>query len=478
MKVILNEEQLKLYKKFLSENITDEDRRTLPKNVSDPIKAYTQSVAKDLYGKDYGKQDKFNSQKYQVDVTMDGDIATGLFSIGNAKLSDDTLIINFTSALGCPSLAMCPVTQKACYAVAGENRITDVRRKNIKVQNLWRRAMAKVTSGDKDAIEKVFSIARLYVETLNAKKSNGNFIYKKPLRFVRFNEAGDFPNQRVLESAARFAAFAKDYGIMCMAYTANKRLDFTAIPEGCDLPVDKLIKINASREDIKLSPDTTKQRFFATPMDFKEMLAQNDKVEEISDGAAYRLQCKGTIKGENGILSVPRLTYGEWQGGKGWYYVCPCSFWKYNKDKAESLFYQKLGLASADVSLDDSLRMDLRKRLNKEQKAQLKSILNKVKSPCGVECAVCHDMEGGITPDGERVKDYAVLTATHGSGKGNYDPIYAFLKRTGRDAEAIHNNNKDNPLGIEKKYNKNVKGFHRKQQRLKKNDDNNVIDNN
>ena len=62
MKVILTENQLKLYKKFLSENIADE-KRTLPKSAADKIKAYTQSVAKDLYGKDYGKQDKFNSQK-------------------------------------------------------------------------------------------------------------------------------------------------------------------------------------------------------------------------------------------------------------------------------------------------------------------------------------------------------------------------------------------------------------------------------
>ena len=66
MKIILTENQLKLYKKFLSENITDE-ARALPKSAADKIKAHTQSVAKDLYGKDYGKQDKFNSQKYQVD---------------------------------------------------------------------------------------------------------------------------------------------------------------------------------------------------------------------------------------------------------------------------------------------------------------------------------------------------------------------------------------------------------------------------
>ena len=477
MKVILNEEQLNFYKIYLLENNEDEGR-AVPKAVRDVVSKEAEDVARFLYGDEYGKKNEFLSQKYGVEVTKDANIATGLFSLGNAKLSDDTLIINFTSALRCPSLALCPITQKACYAVAGENRLSDVRRKNLKVDEFWRAARDKYRAGFADAIERVFGIARKYIEGLNAKKPNGEYKYKKPIRFIRFNEAGDFFCQVILDSAARFAAFAKEYGIMSMAYTANKNLDFKKIPDGLDKPIDNYIKINASREDIELSDNVTKQRFFATPMDFKEMLAQNDKVEQISDGAAYKLQCKGTIKGENGILSVPRLTYGEWQGGEGWYYVCPCSFWKYNKDKAESLFYQKLGMVSADVSLDDSLRMDLRKRLNKEQKAQLKSILNKVKSPCGVECAVCHDMEGGITPDGKRIKNYAVLTATHGSTKGNYDPIYAFLKRTGRDVEAIHNNNKDNPLGIERKYDKNVKDFYRSQQSLKNKGDNNVTDNN
>ena len=108
---------------------------------------------------------------------------------------------------------------------------------------IWYEAIKRVSRDDKNAIDKVFSIAKLYIEVLNAKKPDGKFKYKKPLRFVRFNEAGDFPNQWVLEAAARFAAFAKNYGIMCMAYGAKKQLDFTAIAEGTDEPIDKLIKI-------------------------------------------------------------------------------------------------------------------------------------------------------------------------------------------------------------------------------------------
>lgn len=461
MKVILTERQLNLYKKFLLENISDEGRQ-LPKKAFEKVQDLTRSVSQELYGDRYGVEDEYATKKYQVSVTNDGEIATGLFSIGNAKLSDDTLIINFTSALGCPSLAMCPVTQKACYAVAGENRLPDVRRKNLKVQNLWREALRKaIKEHSDDPIEKIFNIARLYIETLNVKKENGEFKYKKPLRFVRFNEAGDFPHQRVLDAAARFAEFAKSYGIMCMAYTSNANLDFTKVAKGTSLPIDKLIKINRSREDISASEDTTQQKFFATPMDFKTLLSQNDKVEEITDNEANILSCKGTIKGENGINSIPKLTYGKWVGGEGWYYVCPCSFWKYNKDKAESLFYNKLGLCNDDVSNDSKLRAYLRKQLTNEQEKNLKRILNKVKSPCGIECAVCHDMEGGITPKGERIKDYAVLTSTHGSGASNFDPKYAEYRRTGADRDKSKevvkwNNDSDNPYGLETKYDDNV----------------------
>lgn len=462
MKIIITERQLNLYKKFLLENISDEGRQ-LPKKAFEKVRDLTRSVSQELYGDKYGAEDEYATKKYQVSVTNDGEIATGLFSIGNAKLSDDTLIINFTSALGCPSLAICPVTQKACYAVAGENRLPDVRRKNLKVQNLWREALRKaIKEHSDDPIEKIFNIARLYIETLNVKKENGEFKYKKPLRFVRFNEAGDFPHQRVLDAAARFAEFAKSYGIMCMAYTSNANLDFTKVAKGTSLPIDKLIKINRSREDISASEDTTQQKFFATPMNFETLLSQNDKVEEITDDEANALKCRGTIAGANGINSIPKLTYGKWVGGEGWYYVCPCSFWKYNKDKAESLFYNKLGLCNDDVSNDSKLRAYLRKQLTNEQEKNLKRILNKVKSPCGIECAVCHDMEGGITPEGERIKDYAVLTSTHGSGASNFDPKYAEYRRTGADRDKSKevvkwNNDSDNPFGLETKYDANVK---------------------
>lgn len=445
MKYILTEKQFNLYKKYLIENTVD-DGRALPKKAADLVRRESEKVAKDIYGDKYGKEDKFNSSKFKVEVKFDVDIPTGLFSVGNQKLSDDTLIINFSSALGCPSMQVCPISQKACYAVAGENRLPLTRRKNLMVQNLWRQAMKRASSGDSTGLEKIFSIAELYIQVLSNTK--------KPIKFIRFNEAGDFTTQSLLDSAARFAKKVKEqYGVISMAYTARNGLNFTKEIDG--MPIDKIIKINASRNDIKLSPDTTRQKFYATEMDFKTALANNDKVEEISDSEANKLECRGTTTGKNNINSVPLLSYGKWSGGEGWYYVCPCSFWKYNKDKAESEFYINMGITDEDTSVNDSKRISIRKTLSPDVKKNLNSLLNKIKSPCSRECSVCHDMEGGLTPNGEVIKDYVVLTATHGSTASNFDQDYADNKRNGND-NVIWNNNIDNPHGKETKYDKNI----------------------
>ena len=121
------------------------------------IRQAEEDFAKKLYGDEYGKLNQTQSDIYQVPVTKNADIKAGLFSVGNQKLSDDTLIINFTSALGCPSMNNCPITQKACYAVAGENRLEDTRRKNLIVQNLW------IAAQNKNMLQGLFDIAELYI---------------------------------------------------------------------------------------------------------------------------------------------------------------------------------------------------------------------------------------------------------------------------------------------------------------------------
>ena len=235
----------------IKENNQQEDRH-LPKNSLNRVKNAADQYAKQVFGDAYGKRKDFLSDVYfpegDGEVYNNVDIATGPFSIGNQKLADgQTLIINFTSALCCPSINDCPISQKACYAVAGENRLKDSRRKNLIIQNLVTHANAKNLLGG------LFDIAELYI--IEAKEHT-----KKPIRYIRYNEVGDFINQNTLVAAARFSKRMRDeYGILSMAYTAKKTVDPSAEVDG--EPIDTIIAINRSRNDIPRSPNSLNRNF-------------------------------------------------------------------------------------------------------------------------------------------------------------------------------------------------------------------------
>lgn len=168
MKIILNNKQFNLYKQYLFEQNVDEKRNLINTKVGKAIRDKEELLRGKLYTSDeLGKINNNQTSQYKLDknpVVNDIQLATGLFSIGNAKLSDDTLIINFTSALECPSVGLCPVTQMACYAVAGELRLPNVRRKNLIVQNMWTRALRNNLIGE------VFGIAETYIEVSQKNK--------------------------------------------------------------------------------------------------------------------------------------------------------------------------------------------------------------------------------------------------------------------------------------------------------------------
>lgn len=426
-----------------------QEKRLLPKKSMERINAATDKFAKDVFGDKYGtKNDKLTDMyfpKEDAELYNNADIPTGIFSISNQKLSDNqTLIINFTSALGCPSMNDCPITQKACYAVAGENRLKDVRRKNLIVQNLVTHASAKNLLGG------LFDIAELYIiESIEHTQ--------KPIKYIRYNEAGDFINQDMLIKAARFSKKMRDeYGVISMAYTANKRIDPSEEVDG--EPIDTIIAINRSRNDIPHSKDSLDRNFFGVKMqNFSTNPNVNldnaySDVDYVEDKDLHKLKVEQPILDKFGNPSIPILNVGSWDGGSGYYYICPCSFWKYNKDKAIKKYLESLNLIHEEElpETNQGMSVFLRQILTQEQQKELKSILNKVKSPCGIKCSVCHDLSGGVTHDGKRgIKNYAILAATHGANASNYNPDYAAAKRNGDDSVEYENGNKH---GRETKY--------------------------
>ena len=446
MKYNITENQ---YKYILKENGFDEESRNLSDKQRAPVFNAGQELASDVYGDEFEQPDTDTADRYNLpNYTKDANVKSGIFSVGNAKLSPDTLIINFTSAFGCPSAVQCPISQAACYAVAGENRLKDTRSKNVKVHKL----LAKCYSQKK--LGRFFKIAELYINLFEDSDM--------PIKWIRFNEAGDFPNQAVLDEAAQFARDVEaKYGVKCMAYTARGDLDFSNASQA--------MAINASTNKVLSTIDDSspKRNFFGvtgTTFDYdyiadaeenkvKKNLKNNPNAEEVSDNVLDKLTINGTLEGD---ITTPILQYGKWGQGEeeqGYYYVCPCSFWKDRKDQIEIPYCKKylseppytLKRLSAMYKGTKVMRKD-GKMAKKDHPivAALKKELNKVKSPCGVVCAVCHDRKGGIDKEsGQRIKDYAVLTGIHGSTGSKYNPLYARLKRNGDNSAEWSSTNKN-----------------------------------
>ena len=426
-----------------------EEDRMLPQKSMNKVQDAMEKYAREVFGDEYGNRNDKLSDMYfpkgEREVYNNADIKSGIFSIGNAKLDPQTLIINFTSALGCPSMNDCPITQKACYAVAGENRLKDVRRKNLIVQNLVMHARSK------NLLDGLFDIAELYI--IEAKEHT-----KLPIRYIRYNEVGDFVDQNMLVKAARFSKKMRDaYGILSMAYTAKKGIDPSQEVDG--EPIDTIIAINRSRNDIPHSKDSLDRNFFGIKMqnfstnpdvNLDDAYADVDYVE---DKDLNKLKVEHPILDKHGSPSIPILNTGSWDGGSGYYYICPCSFWKHNKDKAIEKYLESKGIEFTQKDLEQVPQKKvtwLKQILSPEQYKELNSILNKVTSPCGVKCSVCHDTSGGVTRDGKKnIKNYAILTATHGATAGNYNSEYATAKRNGNDSVMY---SKNNPYGHENKY--------------------------
>ena len=435
---------------IIKESAIGEQSRSLPAKLKDKINQATEDLASELYGKDYNQDNKAFADFYKLPgYKNDMKIAGGPFSVGNAKLSPDTLIINFTSAFACPSAGQCPVTQAACYAVAGENRLKDTRSKNVKVQTLVNRAIAT------NKVDKIFDIAKMYIDGLKDSKT--------PIKWVRFNEAGDFPTNSVVRAAVKFAQeVEREYGVKCMAYTANGRL--ASLKDAA-----KVMAINASTNKVldKMGIDSMKRNFFAAPhqvvdydfisdkydSEYEEWkIANNLKSSKKAEEVPFSVEKKLEVNGTTDDITVPILQWGRWgmsDDESGYYYVCPCSFWKDRKDQIEYPYCEKI-LDRPPYTLKHLRQVYPKiekngKMVDQPIVAALTKQLNKIKSPCGISCAVCHDKKGGVVKDtGEQVRDYAIITATHGATGNKFNPSYAHKMRNGDETAEY---TKENPRG-------------------------------
>lgn len=126
--------------------------------------------------------------------------------IGNEKIGDDTIIINTNHALNCycSKKGYCNM-KKDCYAKKSSNTYVNSCLYNLAAEINFKNLSAEKIISDIEGV-------------INSADSD--------IKFIRFNEAGDFINYDSFKKANKIATyFMKKYDIISYTYTHNKELE-------------------------------------------------------------------------------------------------------------------------------------------------------------------------------------------------------------------------------------------------------------
>ena len=155
-------------------------------------------------------------------------------SRGNHKIGKDTVIFSMTSATDCPSkaLGLCKVPER-CYAMKSERR--------FKASLPYKRRQAEYWDTHGPEAIAVSIRQHLYKK------------YKEPVKYVRFNEAGDFRSQEDVEKLIEVAKLVPE--LHFYGFTSRSDLNFTARPSNLTVNGSSFMLDNnfmaVPKEDIK-----------------------------------------------------------------------------------------------------------------------------------------------------------------------------------------------------------------------------------
>lgn len=130
---------------------------------------------------------------------------------GNLKLGKDTAVINMGTAMDCPSklLGICDVTNRklVCYAYKAERMYPSVIQYRERQRWYWRST----------------SVASIVSDIYEFISRKGN------IKYLRFNEAGDFYEQRDIDKLSDIAISLNERGIITYGYSARSDLNYNNI---------------------------------------------------------------------------------------------------------------------------------------------------------------------------------------------------------------------------------------------------------
>lgn len=274
--------------------------------------------------------DRYMKAKYGVHL----DVPNITFSNGNKKIPENTLIVNFTTAIGCPAWNECLV-KHACYARQTEKGKPSVFDGNERRSLFW-----LTTQNDSELLSLMMDFARSYCfdytkianeiikqGLTKGKMKPSNLAIKisklqlddafftpeimeimkqfKRIDYIRLNENGDFVGQWLVDAWDNEAGKYQPYGINVSAYTC-RHLNYEGI---------KNIIINTSFKDGK---GNIARRFIAIPEDVYDALdetygGKNNQLEMNVDNIKPYPQPLYNIDDKGGLMPNGKL-----------YYKCPC----------------------------------------------------------------------------------------------------------------------------------------------------------
>lgn len=164
--------------------------------------------------KEYHRSDLSNLKSYISILHKSSDFPLYhlLGDEGNRKLPATTAIFNMASAKNCPSmkLGLCKATKQGakCYACKAEDLYPLVLP--------YRERQAKLWSG-------------ISAEEFASQFLMINAFKVRPFNALRFNESGDFHDQRCVDKAEKIARILKKHGIVTYCYTSRDDLSYAEV---------------------------------------------------------------------------------------------------------------------------------------------------------------------------------------------------------------------------------------------------------
>lgn len=361
--------------------------------------------------------------------------AKQMFTYGNQKISDDTLIVNFSSALRCPAWNEC-LLKDACYARTTEKNYDNTLNRNMRTNLIWEqtREDTELTKLMLELIRSyIFNYAKIIslVSRIEKRKVTQDElcsmslseiqekygeevidILKNTLRakIIRLNEDGDFIGQWLVDTWDKWAEDFKIAGVIVAAYTC-RALNYEKVSS---------MIINVSQEGLIHGQNAPAVAHFFYAVSSDEY---NSMGETYGGSKGFNLDVQPNGK----IIPVYRKLVEDGEV-KGYYYKCPCGRGKFEYkevDKSQIPSFEVTRLRDVEIV---NARADSPKYAECDGKYyELVKVANRGNTVDCYMCRVCYGRDSDekiMTEDGtppEKGLPVYILVSAHGQNEEEFN---------------------------------------------------------